>query len=123
MTAHVECRKNYIRPQSIVAAVMALNQDSVASDERKKVQLRSSIAPFDFKSKCFFCAEIIGEDFHQKEQKKPLARRRSVHNVRSLSFKDKVLNVISQRDDEWASEVKHRVLSVSDLVAADAIYH
>lgn len=46
-----------------------------------------------------------------------------MYNVRSLSVKEKILEAAEKRNDKWGDEVKHRIMSVDDLVAADGIYH
>lgn len=47
----------------------------------------------------------------------------SVWAVRTLDFKDSVFKACAERNDEWAEKVKRRLECVSDLPAADAIYH
>ena len=57
------------------------------------------------------------------ETKKPLGRRESIHEVRTMSCKDSIANAAFERDDEWGHTVLSRVDSVIDLVAAEAKYH
>ena len=52
---HNQCRKNYTRPQTIVA--VRKRKGSGEDDNREKRTLRSQEKSFDFKTKCLFCAQ------------------------------------------------------------------
>ena len=49
--------------------------------------------------------------------------RNPIHIVEKLRFRDSVLQVCTTRNDEWAEQVKRRVLDCLDLVAAEGRYH
>jgi len=40
-------------------------------DDNQSVTLRSSTPTFDFKTMCFFCSEVIDEQFKERERKNP----------------------------------------------------
>jgi len=52
------------------------------------------------------------------ETKKSLCKRKSIHEVRTMSCKDSIANATVERDDEWGHTVLSRVDSVIDLVVA-----
>lgn len=43
--------------------------------------------------------------------------------MRTLDFQEKILQICKHRDDDWSKKVYHRIISVHDLHAADAVYH
>ena len=89
--------------------------------QKNKKTLRSSMIQFNFKQHCLFC----GDDCDMTiEIKKPLARRKSIHKVRTITTcKSTIANAGSERGDEWGQLVLSRVQSGIDLVAAEARYH
>ena len=50
-------------------------------------------------------------------------RKQYVSSVRTIEFKDSVLETCTKRNDTWASSVQAMILAIHDLPAADAIYH
>ena len=82
--------------------------------EAKKT--RSSIPSFTFNSNCLFCGILV-----RKDSKHP--DRNPTAIIRTLPFRDKILNICNDRKDDWAEDVQLRTMSCSDLVAAGAIYH
>lgn len=105
-----KCRKRYC------------NKRSIASDLKPNVEcglkrkLRSQTEQFLFGEHCFFCgqnAEVNGKKGHQ------------AYPVKTFEFQRKIESACDDRgqDDEWAKQVKARFSLVSDLHAADAIYH
>ena len=108
---HILCRKNYTRQSSIKA---------VLQPSPKKKPLRSSMIQFNFKQHCLFC----GDDCDMTiETKKPVARQKSIHEVRTMTCKSMIANAASERGGEWGQLVLSRVQFVIDLVAAEARYH
>ena len=73
---HTECRKNYTRPQSIKAHLKR-QAPSTSSETPEPSTLRSKQLKFDFKTKCFFCAESV-----EGEEKKPKERRRKIFSYK-----------------------------------------
>lgn len=119
---HINCRKQYVRIDPIKPNEINENRD-VPIKSPIKGQLRSARPLFNFKSTCFFCAEFIDDNFLNNENKKPAYKRRKVFNVRSLTLRGSILQMALKRDDEFGKIVWKRVISESDLVAAEAIYH
>ena len=74
------------------------------------------------KQNFFFCTEVIDDHFLKKELKKPVERQRTVYYVRGMGVKD-IVNKANERKDMGAKEVNIRLSTVSDLVAADRVYH
>ncbi|KAF2891118.1 hypothetical protein ILUMI_15055 [Ignelater luminosus] len=84
---------------------------------------RSSLPNFEFKTQCFLCTNIIDDDFYKKEEKKPKAKRRIVYHVRTLITKNSVNKAANKRNAKWSEDVKLRLSAVSNLVAAESLYH
>lgn len=124
MTVHDSCIKEYTREHSIIASLkkQSANQ-AVPTTSPIKSKLRSSVPSFDFKSACFYCAEIIDSKFYEREKKKHVNKRNKVHNVRSLFVKESILQAARKRNDKWSREVTHRIETVADLLAVEALYH
>lgn len=81
-----------------------------------KVVTRSNVTDFDWIENCLYCTEkCIDQSKHPDRSK--------FRKVCTLPFKDSILKVCTERDDEWAADVKRRVLDCHDLVAAEARYH
>ena len=72
------------------------------------------IKPFNFGRCCLFCAKESDLNFHSGPK---------VHPVQTLHFQTTISKLCLQRGDEWADIVKGRLEIVSDLPAADAVYH
>lgn len=123
---HTECRKKYTRDESITA----LQKQQSAADPSSSAQgsslpqTRSSVKTlFEFKIKCFFCADIVDEEYFKKQLKKPIKARRDAFYCRSKEMITTVLNAADRRNDEKAQEVRLRLSGISDLVAANGVYH
>jgi len=112
---HTSCRKNYTRTDTIKKYVM---EASTSQEETGSSQLRSSVPKFNFKSNCLFCGHCAKE-----ETKKPLAKRRIVHSVETLTVQNRIREVCSMREDTLVDEILRRLSSISDLVAEEAVYH
>ena len=104
---HLSCRRQ-LANDSNKAANQLKNQDNV--QQRKRT--RSSASGFSFKDMCFLCGG-------------PIAGSKDVRKVTSGSeFDQKIQQGINERGpDEWAIAVQGRLSYVSDLFAADAVYH
>ena len=77
---------------------------------------RAAEPKFNWKIDCFFCARECIHDMKHPD-------RNPIHIVEGLPFRDSVLQVCTTRNDEWAEQVKRRVLDCLDLVAAEDRYH
>ena len=108
-----QCRKNYTRPQTIVA--VRKRKGSGEDDNREKRSLRSQEKSFDFKTKCLFCAQP--DKYGGKKKGFELVP------VKTMDFHYSVKQASLRRDDSWSKRVHARVLSAIDLHSADAVYH
>ena len=109
VAVHTACRKNYTRKSSITAAMKtSASQATVTSSSQTLPTLRSSLAPFNFKTACLFC----GNDADSKTaRKRPLHKRDVVHQVMTekMFADDPVLNNAAMRGET----LYVRVLTVS----------
>ena len=102
---HIQCRKDYCKPQSIDKARKRETTSEPLCETRNKS------GGFNYKNHCLFCATPIGEDRDQKR------------NVQTLEFRDTMLRICHTRQDKWSSQVQARLLNVFDLPAAESVYH
>ena len=107
---HISCRKKFTRSVND-------KKNSVCSNDKHKILLRSEAPNFDFKSRCLFCGVLAKCCLSSKK------RSFDTYPVRSLEFQRTVINHCIQRGDQWADDVRRRLNHIFDLPAADAIYH
>lgn len=74
-----ESRKEYTRPQKIKYVLRELSMTSTLSDTG--LHLRSRERPFNYKTDCLFCGEIIPDDFHEKLKEKSDYLREKIFKV------------------------------------------
>ena len=79
---------------------------------------RSTKGDFDFKKQCFYCTKLCEYDDKHPE-------RNTFEYVRTMDsgILKTTLAICQQRNDTFSKLVEMRLLSVSDLVAAEAMYH
>lgn len=110
---HISCRKTYTN-QLVIKGILA-DRSKTNNKNTENTPLLRSQGVFSFSENCLFCtkpAKVNGKK-----------RDIDVYPVRTSDFQTEVLLKCKQRDDEWAAEVRGRLESVNDLVAADAVYH
>ncbi len=110
---HVECRRKYCSPNSIVRALKLTAHKALATTSQQV--LRSAEKQFNFRSDCFYCGKPA-----------VLGRKRKISDVvpvKTVETRDTILDVCKERGDDWANAVQARILHVYDLHAADAVYH
>lgn len=112
-SVHINCRKTYTNP--ILIKSSHADPSKTSSENKEKTPSLRSHGVFSFSDHCLFCTR----------QAKVNGKKRDidVYPVRTSDFQSEVLLKCEQRDDEWAAEVRGRLESVNDLVAADALYH
>lgn len=111
----VECRRMYTNPNNIKGSIkLKLNTRDEEQADCSRV-LWSDTSTFTFKEHCLFCSCFITDS--EKRVKS------SVIQVRTLMFQNSIMKVCNSRNDVWSANVQTRLLSVSDLPAANAIYH
>ena len=111
---HKNCRKDFTR-KAYVRKRQAEEHDEPSST----TALRSSKTVFSFRTHWLFC----GNQANVRTNEKYKREGQDVFQVRTLLLQDSIKTAASNRDDKWAEDVLHRIQSVVDLPAADAIYH
>ena len=82
-----------------------------------KVDTRLAVgSTFTWKKDCFLCEKPCAIDPKH-------FNRSDCHQVTSLPFKNKILEVCSERDDNWGLEVQRKALDCHDHIAEEARYH
>ncbi|CAH0746943.1 unnamed protein product [Bemisia tabaci] len=115
VTLHEKCRKNYTRASTIASYCKSLElEENVAGNG--DILLRNQVDDFNFKENCLFCGGKIVETKRKDSN-------RDVFPVRTLEFTESILSRAREIDDECSRIVSSRVMSVVDLVAAEARYH
>ena len=108
---HNSCRtklKNQARP----------NKRKSTCDDQPSSSKWISEGTFDFKTKCFFCENSCIFDKKYPDRNKFTEVRTILTNLYKQT-----LDICKTRNDDIAKAIKTRLVSVSDLVAAEARYH
>ena len=112
---HESCRKEYV-----YVPVPHVKRPLITDDveETGKVKfLRSAVESFDWKRNCFLCGKPA-----VKDTKHPGSRSK-VREAKTDKVTQNMLRLCEERQDNWAFEVKGRLMTCGDLHAADAVYH
>ena len=112
---HKNCRKDFARK----VYVQKRQAEEEHNEPSSTTALRSSKTVFNFLTHCLFC----GNQANVQKNEKYKREGQDVHQVRTLLLQDSIKTAASNRDDKLAEQVLHRIQSVVDLPAADAIYH
>ena len=109
---HVKCRQEYINSRNIESH----RKHSLTNEnkEAEKHLLRSS-GLFDYKTDCIFCGCSDPYDGKKSEFRLTPAR--------TFDLRETILQACERYHSEWVNTVKPRVLFISDLLAADVVYH
>lgn len=112
---HEGCRRDYqyIRAQQ---SKRPADTDATSESSGRAKFLRSSTDSFDWKTTCFLCGKPAVRDKKHPD-------RCDVHEAKSDEITRSMLSLCDDRNDDWAFEVKGRLLTCGDLHAADAVYH
>ena len=110
---HHYCRKTFVDERNVLRK----------EKEMKMIKLSTSFSPkktrslstFNFNNHCFLCGRPADC------QDKKLKTSKVVTSEKD--FDNKIKEVCRKRKDRWATEVEGRISCISDLFAADAIYH
>lgn len=111
-TVHKTCYRDYTNEHRIAAH----NKSKHGSESPCKTRTLRSMEIFSFKNHCFFC----GNPAHLEKNK---TKNNDVMRCMEMEFKDKMIDKCKERNDTWSAQVYGRLEFVSDLPAADAIYH
>ena len=106
---HQKCRRNYTDPKWLKTSLPC-----ETSVPKKKLRLCSSNA-FQWNNTCFICGVKCSVDKKHPE-------RNVVYEVRTLQFRDSIINACNKRDDQWNHKIKLRLVNCIYLVAEEPIY-
>lgn len=95
---HTLCRKAYIRKDTIKAKKRKMEEVTAPGTSFSPVKKRLRTSTFNFKEKCIFCDESCDPE---ADKKLPKTRRRKIFEVRTLEFRDTLLEKAQERNDEW----------------------
>ena len=109
---HIDCRKEWCNPKSIER--YKRERDAGPSTCNKRT-LRSEEPNFSFKENCLFC----GTPDRYEGKKKQF----ELMHVRTLVIDDTLLGTCDNRNDEWAEQVRRRILHARELHSSEAMYH
>ena len=112
---HSDCRNRYTRSLDRARTVRpSLTAEQEASTSSRVLRLTFD-SPFNFKTNCLFCGQFaeVGTTI----------KTGTVVAVRTLKFKETLLECCNLRNDDWANAVRARLLNAHDMHAADAVYH
>lgn len=110
---HASCRRRYNDFRNIT------NENTIPPLKKAKMT-RSTTSDFEWKSTCFFCADGV-----------KLRDKGSFRTVQTLEMHGKVLDICKEEGVKEMGgghkfnkvEIRHRMLSCIDLIAAEAVYH
>ena len=106
--------KNYTRTDTINKDNRVSTAESVANIE-SVTRLRSQYTgPFDYKTDCLFCGELIDERL--SDSKQPHKYRRIVHEVATIPCSQTRAEHAQHRGDAMGDTVLMRVTNVVDLI-------
>ena len=125
---HSGCYANYTSKDHINRYLKKSGKRALTGDTNpNRKRTRSSLPSFDFKLHCLFCGEfcqILPDPKNPSRWEKAFLCRTTDRGGGKKSFKEVILQVCEERDDEQAVSVRFRIHgSSSDLPAAEARYH
>lgn len=122
---HRSCVSSYTSKHKIGRALQKQQKSPSEQPPAKRTRRSQSQSEFTFQTHCIFCGEKCAEqkDYRNPGRWRPVSRCRTIGST-DKNFKETILQVCRDRNDQWAKDVELRVLgAVSDLHAADARYH
>ena len=110
---HSSCRKKYCNPKTIQQFL----KKKISVDIAPATKTRSTGLNFNITSDCMFCAQLVTVDERHVD-------RSDGWKIRTKDFDCSIRKICNERNDEWSMLVLSRLnSSISDLHAADAVYH
>lgn len=119
---HKNCVSSYTS-KSHIKYHASQTQDCGPPSKRSR---RSEEELFIFKEHCFLCGKTCEKQDPKHPQRwRPVSYCRTADRGKSQkTFKEVILETCNQRNDDWSDQVRLRIQgAVSDLHAADAMYH
>lgn len=117
---HTLCRiylNNKIRAKRRAEAQCELDSKRVMTENVSSLT-RSNEEKFDFKKQCFYCANTC-----QPDHKHPERKNFEYVRTKDCGIFKTTLQICAHRNDKFSKSIETRLLSVNDLVAAEARYH
>ena len=111
---HTKCRQTYVNPR-VIDSHNRKRAAASSQPENPAVVLRSSESPFGYDTNCLFCGN---KDIYDGKSLK-----HKLIPIRTLDFQRKILEACDIYQNDWTDTVRTRIMHVSDLPAADAVYH
>jgi len=109
---HTKCRHTFTNKESIK---VAKNLKRKSQESVQPPTLRSKHSTFHFQSHCIYCtSRAVDEDG---------TRHENVYQVSTTDCQEAMLRCCETRGDEWANDVRSRIVFAQDLPAVDAVYH
>lgn len=98
--------------------IRASNKRELTASDEPSSSKRICGATFDFKTRCFYCGNFCKLDKKHPDRNKFVEVRTISTNIHKQT-----LDISRTRKDKTAKDVETRLITVSDLVAAEARYH
>jgi len=110
---HKHCRKEWCNPK-LIGLFLKRKSDSGPSISNKR-SLRSEEPDFSYKEHCLFCGN---SDMYEGKKKEF-----ELMHVRTLIIDGTLLGICDDRKDEWAEEIRRRILHARELHSSEAVNH
>ena len=104
-----------IRKQSESCMTVLLSHFDV-TQFGKKYFLTTFLLKFSWNKHCFIYGKVAAHDSEHPD-------RHELIQVRTITFKERILQKCCNRKDELVTTVEHRVTDCIDLVASEAVCH
>ena len=98
-----------------IKLAQAGRNDLQEAQRTQSIQLRSTEPGFRFKEACLLCGTAVSFSSRKATGETCRATTKSIMHI--------LLEHCSTRREDWADEVRARLLAVHDLPGADAVYH
>ena len=128
LQCHKKCYCSYTSRHNVEIYIAKKRKQNFSTSELEPNTFRvrrSQLPSFQFLKHCLIC----GKDCVPKDPKHPerwvrVVKCQTKDRPGQLPFKDVLLDVCEQRNDEWGRQVEIRIKgALTDLPAADAQYH
>lgn len=123
VSVHGKCSSKYMDERYIHAEAAQNKRDEqpLTSFSPTRKKLRTSLIPFDWKTKCFICGNVA--DGRKEKRKSKGKYCQAIRNVYSTTLREIIFKKISECRDDCSRSIYDRIVAVSDLVAVGAKYH
>ena len=112
---HRDCQRGVYNTMKKSAGTLRMQEEAEAGLP-KPTTTRSRFQSFDWTTQCMFCETQCTTDERHPD-------RQHWRKVQVLSMRENLLSICDSRSDDCAQRLKRRLLTCTDLVAAEARYH